>query len=132
MREHIFKHSFQDTLNPLCDCDMGVKSLIHFLLQCALFLNKRGTLMSNLNKTDPKRSKFNLSNPTNTFFFRKSSFSNKINILMLNAITDYILSTRRLDKPLFLIKYVVINPFSVNVVLPYSLKTSENSGFQMF
>ena len=88
--------------------------------------------MSNLNKTDPKRSKFNLSNPTNTFFFRKSSFSDKINILMLNAITDYILTTRRLDKPLFLIKYVVINPFSVNVVLPYSLKTSENFGFQMF
>ena len=34
LREHKFKHSFQDTLNPLCNCRMDVKSSLHFPLQC--------------------------------------------------------------------------------------------------
>ena len=80
LRDHIFKHSFQDTLSPLCYCGMGIESLSHFLLLCPLFINKRCTLMKYLNKIDPEISKFNLSNLRNTLLFRKSSFIDKINI----------------------------------------------------
>ena len=45
------------------------------------------------------------------------SFSNEINILILDATIDYILSTKRFDKSLFQIKSVVINPFWTNVLL---------------
>ena len=50
LREHKFKHSFRDTLNPLCNCGMDVESSTHFLLQCSLYINERCTLMSNLNR----------------------------------------------------------------------------------
>ena len=30
LREHKFKHNFQDTLNPLCNCGMDVESSTHF------------------------------------------------------------------------------------------------------
>ena len=34
LREHKFKHSLQDTLNPICNCVNDVKSGIHFFLHC--------------------------------------------------------------------------------------------------
>ena len=36
LREHKFKHSFQDSLNPLCKCGFDVKSTSHFLLHCPI------------------------------------------------------------------------------------------------
>ena len=59
------------------------------------------------------------------FSFGKPSFSDKINILILDATIDYILSTKRFDKPL----YVVINLFLTNVPLLYPLKTFQNLQF---
>ena len=48
LREHKFKHAFQDTLNPLCSCGNSVKSTEHFLLHCPQFLNERRTFLSTL------------------------------------------------------------------------------------
>ena len=101
LREHIFKHSFQYRLEPICGCGTGVKSFTHFLLQFPLFLNKRCTFMKNLNKIHPEISKFNLSNLTIAFLFGKTSFSDTINMLILDATIDFILPTKRFDKPLF-------------------------------
>ena len=28
--EHKFKHSFQDSINPICNCGVYVESVIHF------------------------------------------------------------------------------------------------------
>ena len=36
-REHRFKHSFQDSTNPLCNCGCDVESTIHFFLCCKFF-----------------------------------------------------------------------------------------------
>ena len=71
LQEHIFKDSFQDRLEPVCDCAMGVKSFTHFFSNLSYFFNKRCTLMKNLNKIDPKISKFNLSNLTIALLFEK-------------------------------------------------------------
>ena len=32
--EHKFKHSFQDTLNPLCSCGKEVETTFHFVISC--------------------------------------------------------------------------------------------------
>ena len=41
LREHKFKHNFQDTLNPICNCDQGIETLCHYLLHCSLFTDER-------------------------------------------------------------------------------------------
>ena len=46
LREHKFKHGFQDTLNPLCSCGNDVVCTEHFLLHCPQFANKRRTVLS--------------------------------------------------------------------------------------
>ena len=48
LREHKFKHDFQDTLNPLYICGNDVKSTEHFLLHCLQFVNERNILLSTL------------------------------------------------------------------------------------
>ena len=48
-REHKFKHSFQDTVNPFCSYGLDVETNMHFFLYCRLFSNKRCTLLSTVN-----------------------------------------------------------------------------------
>ena len=38
LREHKFKHSFQDTLNPFCDCGCEIEKTAHFHLHCPSFI----------------------------------------------------------------------------------------------
>ena len=90
LREHKFKHSFQDTLNPLCNCGMDVESSTHFLLQCPSCINERCTLMSNLNRINPQISQTFLQLLTNTLLFGNSSYSDRTNARIVNATIDYI------------------------------------------
>ena len=41
LQEHKFRHSFQDTLNPLCNCGMDVESSTHCLLQCPSYIQRK-------------------------------------------------------------------------------------------
>ena len=50
LREHKFKHNFQDCLNPICSCGLDIESTSHFLLHCPTFNDEQYTLLSTLNK----------------------------------------------------------------------------------
>ena len=101
LREHKFKHSFQDMLNPLWNSGMDAESSTHFLLQCPLYINERCTLMSNLNRINPQISQTSLQLLTNTLLLGNSSYGVKTNIHIRNATIDYIRLTKRFDEPLF-------------------------------
>ena len=46
LREHKFKHVFQDTLNPMCSCGNDVESTENFLLHFPQFINERRTWLA--------------------------------------------------------------------------------------
>ena len=54
LREHKFKHSFQDTINPICNCGQDIESTTHFFLHCHFFINERRTLLSTIRSLDSK------------------------------------------------------------------------------
>ena len=54
LREHKFKHNFQDCLNPICSCGLNIESTSHFLLHCPTFNDEQYILLSTFNKTDCK------------------------------------------------------------------------------
>ena len=54
LREHKFKHSFQDAINPLCNCGQDNESSAHFFLHCLFFINERRTLLSTIRSLDSK------------------------------------------------------------------------------
>ena len=43
LKEHKFRHNFEDTINSLCSCGNFVESTAHFFLHCTHFSNERLT-----------------------------------------------------------------------------------------
>ena len=41
LKEHKFRNSFKDPINPLCSCRIFVESTAHFFLHCTQFPNQR-------------------------------------------------------------------------------------------
>ena len=48
LREYNFKHSFQNTYNPLCSCGKEVETTFHFFLSCRNYSDERLTLLSKI------------------------------------------------------------------------------------
>ena len=61
-------------LNLLFDYGISIESFTYPVLLRPLFISERCTLISNLNKIDPKISKFNLSNLRNTLLFGRIEY----------------------------------------------------------
>ena len=53
LQKHKFKHSFQDTLNPLCSCAKEVETAFHFLLSCPNYSAERLTLLRIIKNINP-------------------------------------------------------------------------------
>ena len=41
LQEYKFKHSSQESINPICNCGNGIESVILFFLHCPLYSNER-------------------------------------------------------------------------------------------
>ena len=100
LREHKFKHSFQDTLSPICNCGNDLKSAVHFFLHCPLYSNEHRTLLNSLVKID-----HNLLDNTNflltqTLLFGNTAFNAKENTKIINSIIKFVLSAKTFDEPL--------------------------------
>ena len=40
LREHRFRHNFQDYLDPFCNCSWHIETTIHFFLHCSIYSNQ--------------------------------------------------------------------------------------------
>ena len=103
LREHKFKHSFQGTLNPLCSSGLNIETTSHYFLHCLLFHAERSSLLNNINKIDSTI--FNKSGTvvTRILLCGNESYKDEVNLLILNATIDFVLSTNRFDEPLYLL-----------------------------
>ena len=85
--EYKFKHSFQDTLNPICSYDFDVESTSHYILHCPMYNNERHTLLSTIKNIDRR-----LLDVTETDLIKTLLFGNsvdaKTNTKILNATTE--------------------------------------------
>ena len=101
LREHKFKHSFEDSLNPLCICGSGdIESTSHYLLHCSEYSNERMTLLNKIRQIDSNILDKRNSEITRILLFGDPSFNDEINTLVLNTTFDFLISTKRFDEPL--------------------------------
>ena len=101
LREHKFKHSFQDSINPLCSCSLDVESTIHYFLHCPQFTIKRRTLLNTISQIDNKLLDSNESNLIQHLLFGDPSKDRETNTEILNSTVNYVLTTKRFDERLF-------------------------------
>ena len=50
LNQHKFRHGFEDTISPMCSCNMDIESNKHFLLHCHFYSSQRLELFDNRNK----------------------------------------------------------------------------------
>ena len=101
--EHKFKYNFQDTLNPPCSCGLDVETTSHYFLHCPLFHAERYSLLNNINEIDSTIFNKRDSVVTRILLYGNESIKNEVNLLILNATIDLVLSTNRFDEPLYLL-----------------------------
>ena len=101
LREHKFKHSFQDSLNPFCNGDLDIESTSYYLLHCSTYITERRTLLSTIENIDSNL--VNLSEPVlvKTLLFGSNSFDTNANTNVHYAIIEYVLSTKIFEETLF-------------------------------
>ena len=100
LREHKFRHNFQDTLNPICSCGENIETTTHYLLHCSNYLNERMTLLTNLQNVEENILDRNYSRLSEILLFGDSSFNDAKNTSILNSTIQYIFDTKRFDVPL--------------------------------
>ena len=101
LQEHKFKHSFQDSLNPFCNCSVDTESIAHYFLHCPTHITEKRTLLSTISNI--KNNLLDLSEPVliKTVLFESNSFNTNANTNVLNATIEYVLSIKRFEEPLF-------------------------------
>ena len=95
LREHKFKHSFQDSLNPICSCGNDTETSGHFLLHCPNFLNERSTSLNIIGSIDRNVLTRSDSQVTETlwYYYGDSNSNNITNTLILNVKIDFVIAT---------------------------------------
>ena len=100
LREHKFKHSFQDSINPICSCCLNVEPAIHYFLHCPQFTIERHTLLNTISQINNKLLDSNESNLIQNLLFGDPSKDTETNTEILNATVNYVLMANRFDERL--------------------------------
>ena len=102
LREHKFRHNFNDTIDPFCLC--GTNSLEtseHFLLHCPTFASLRLKLFDNLHNSNILLLPYDKSLIVQMFLYGSDKFNPTINKIIITLVIDYIIHSKRFDGPLF-------------------------------
>ena len=97
LREHKFRHNFQDTVNPLCTCSLEIEDTNHFFLRCQNFSISRTTLLDELNIIEPSLILLNQNEFVKSILFGNPSFSSESNRKILECTINYLKNTKRFD-----------------------------------
>ena len=101
LREHKFKHNFQDTLNPICNCGEDIETSCHYLLHCSLYTNERLALLNIIQGIDKSILELTDSHIVEVLLYGRKFLDISSNTNILNTTTDFLLETKRFDERLF-------------------------------
>ena len=102
LRDHKFRHCFEDTLNPLCDCCNDTETTTHFFLLCASFHTPRQTLFNIIRNINEQILFHGEDKSIQTFLYCNSKRNLTVNRLILSTKIEYLSSTERFKCPLLM------------------------------
>ena len=100
LREHKFKHNFQDTLNPICSCGKDTETTYHFLLHCPNHLNERMIMLNTIKAVDSSILDLHEDQITEILLYGKNLLRKTSNTSILNATINFLICTKRFDESL--------------------------------
>ena len=101
LRLYKFRHGFQDSLHPFCNCSVDIKPTARYFLHLPTYVTERRTLLSTIENIENNLR--NLFEPVliKTLLFGSNSFDANPNTNVLNGTIEHVLPTKRFEEPLF-------------------------------
>ena len=99
LRKHKFRHNFQDTIDPLCSCSPEIESTSYFFLCCQNFITPRTNLMNEFRKLYSNFLNLDEISQTKLHLYGYGKYENNVNKKILLASINFILSTKRCERP---------------------------------
>ena len=100
LHEHKFRHSFQDSLDPFCNCGRYIETTINFFLHCSNYSNQIKTLFEKISNTKRSLSNQNDSIIVETLLFGSTGLNDEENACITESTIEYIITTERFLTPL--------------------------------
>ena len=102
LREHKFRHNFQDTLNPLCSCiNLETETTGHYLLRCVFYTNIRTTLLENLVEIVGNIENFSDDQLIFLLLYGDANYNTEKNNSILKNTINFLKESERFNDPLF-------------------------------
>ena len=94
LREHKFRHNFQDAINLLCSCSLKIESISHCFLRCQNFIAPRTNLINELRKLDSHILNLYEITLTKLLLYGDRTYENNVSKKILLASINFLLSTK--------------------------------------
>ena len=95
LRNHKFRHNFEDTPSDTCSCNQGIEDTNHFLLFCPIYIMTRAKLVVSVTNILQKHNLNYLGNESHLLLYGHGSLSSFENKQILLSTIRYIKVTRR-------------------------------------
>ena len=95
-----FKHSFLDSLSPICSCGLDINTIFHYLLHFLSIRNERTLHLNNISRIAKDELSSSDTTVIKLLLYGNDSLDSVISTLKLNASIGFILSCKRFDGPL--------------------------------
>ena len=101
LREHKFRHNFNDTIDPFCLCGTNsFETSEHFFLHCPTYAHLRLKLFDNLRNNNILLLPLVKSNIIQILLYGSNNYIPSINKLILSVVIDFIIQSKRFNDPL--------------------------------
>ena len=101
LRDDKFKHSFQDTINPLCTCRLEEETVNHFILHCPYYNNEPQILLASISSIQSSTLDHNDNNIAKILLYGPDSLRKTQNTSVLNTTMQFLISSNRLEEQLY-------------------------------
>ena len=101
LREHKFRHNFEDTLNPLRSCSIEAETMLHFFLRYQFFNDIREILMNDLMNIDRSLPSLSQDKLISSLLYGNDAFDSKKNHKILIFTIQFLKDSHRFDGSLF-------------------------------
>ena len=95
LRDHKYKHNFQDCIHPLCLCGTGIENNIHFFLHCQNYNIERQNLLNEISNINEEYLNLNDPELVDIILFGSKNSTFIENKALLCATITFILETKR-------------------------------------
>ena len=100
LRDHKFKHLFEDTSNPFSTCSLEAETN-HFILHCPYYGNECLILLASIRSNKSSVLDQNDNNIVKTLLYGLVSLRETQNTSILNATMEFLISSNRFEEQLY-------------------------------